>query len=152
MIEFKAIDYETIFPFWREKLWKERETEITSRSAMLGFPGQYDGNNFECQLWCYGCFIDDQLVGVNSVHECTDNTLRSRGLWVEEEYRGKGIGVLLLKEAIYIGREHEFLSVWSFPKKTAWSVYQAAGFKITSDWIVSDTSEANAFCSFDLYE
>ena len=95
----------------------------------------------------FGYIQDNKIVGVNSGHACEDN-YRSRGLWVEPGYRNQGIGTILLKATIDQGVSEGFDLIWSYPRNTSWPTYRSAGFKLTSKWQTSETSEANAFCSF----
>jgi GNAT superfamily N-acetyltransferase len=88
-------------------------------------------------------------VGVNSGHLCDDNSFRSRGLWVDENHRGYGYGKELLKAVINQAKLESADFIWSFPRKTSWPTYKSVGFKKTSDWVKSDTSEANVFCKLE---
>jgi GNAT superfamily N-acetyltransferase len=96
-----------------------------------------------------GVWLGDQLIGVNSGHLCSDDTWRSRGLWVEPEYRGQGWGSKLLIETVESAPDVCKLA-WSFPRRSSWSSYQRAGFRLISPWQASETSEANAYCVRDI--
>jgi len=143
------IDFETILPIWRNKLWPDRTSVIESHSAMMITPGIYDAGNFNLPIWYYGFYLDDMLVGVNSVHECTDGLIRSRGFWVDDNYRGRGIGTQLLASIVNDIKMHKFKGIWSYPRKQAWSVYERVGFRSISDWEESETG-TNMYCYMDL--
>jgi len=110
----------------------------------------YDISNMYEPPSFFGYFLYDKLVGVNSGHRCSDGSYRSRGLWVNQQYRNQGIGTKLLLVTIDQSKLEVSSFVWSFPRKTSWSTYKKAGFRLTSDWQPSETSEANAFCRKDL--
>lgn len=142
------IDFEIIFPVWKNKLWPERQSKIESTSAM-NYLGGYNIQNMDYKPTFYGYFIDTKLVGVNSGHLCRDNSYRSRGLFVDLDYRNQGIGKLLLLASINRGRIENAKFVWSYPKHTAYKTYLGAGFSVTSDWEKSELGQ-NAYCKLDL--
>jgi GNAT superfamily N-acetyltransferase len=89
----------------------------------------------------YGAVMGDRIVGVNSVHHI-DDTVRSRGLWVNPEYRNRGIGQNLLKHAITLAGDSV---IWSFPRSEALSVYQKAGFKVCSEELIDTVDNKKNF-------
>lgn len=141
-----VIDFPIIEQVWKEKLWPERISPTETHSAMIYMSNSYAMGNFDLPIRYFGCFEDDTLVGVNSGHMCTDNNVRSRGLWVESTYRGKGYGKLLLIATIDWAKHLRANGIWSFPRKTSWITYESAGFTLTSDWQTSETSNANGYC------
>lgn len=138
------INFETIYPIWKNKLWPDRISDITGTSAMK-YLGNYDNKNMEYSPTFLAYFLNNQIVGVNSGHQCMDNGYRSRGLYVFPEYRGQGIGIELLKATIKKGKELGCNYVWSYPKDSSWSTYHKAGFSLSSDWEKSETG-INAYC------
>lgn len=142
-IAIKPISWDQILHIWRTHLWPNRTSLIEHHSAML-YLGGHDMNNFNYRVDLIGYHIDDKLVGVNSSHRCSDGSYRSRGLWVDPEYRGRGIGQRLLRQSIEYKGNATF--VWSYPRQSSWNTYKAVGFQLTSDWQASETSEANAYC------
>lgn len=150
MIEL--IDFHQIEDIWKNFLWVGRQ-DVESHSAMK-LNGGYDMENMSKQLWCYGVWSESnaqpQLIGVNSVHLCGDNSMRSRGLWVNPYFRQLGWGAALLQYGIDIAKKENCPYIWSYPRKTSWSVYKSVGFSLSSDWVSSDTSPENAFCKLDL--
>lgn len=139
----QSITWDVIYPIWRNYLWPDRLSSIDTHSAML-YLGGHDMSNFIYNPYYIGYYVDDKLVGVNSAHKCIDGSFRSRGLWVHPNHRKKGIGQALLRQIIEFKGNSTF--VWSYPRQTSWSTYERVGFKRTSDWQVSETSEANAYC------
>lgn len=139
----RDISWGEIFDIWHNQLWPNRISPIETHSAML-YLGGYDKINFKFHSSFIGYFLDNKLIGVNSGHKCNDGSYRSRGLWVDPEHRGQGIGQMLLKQIIEFKGNATF--VWSYPRQSSWNTYKAVGFQLTSDWQASETSEANAYC------
>ena len=141
------LTFDKIKTIWETKLWAGRAL-IEPQSAMLYLEG-HSMDHFSLPVYYLGAIEDGKLVGVNSGHLCSDGSFRSRGLWVDPEYRGRGFGTALLKDTIARGEAMSAKYCWSFPRKTSWPSYERAGFYLTTEWKSSDTSEANAFCRYD---
>lgn len=141
----KLISWEEISEIWKKNLWPSRKSPIESTSAMCFLEG-FNMQNMKNTPTFFGFLINGKIVGVNSGHMCIDNNYRSRGLWVNSNYRNQGIGTQLLLSTIDQGKDEGAEYVWSFPRYSSWSTYQNAGFKISSSWIASETSESNAYC------
>lgn len=92
--------------------------------------------------------VDGQIVGVNSGHQISEHEFRSRGLFVSENWRRKGIGELLLRETIAMAREIKCRFCWSYPKSTALSVYLRAGYAVDPKKSVS--GDSNFYVSLNL--
>lgn len=146
----KPINFEIILPIWESKLWPTRISKIETHSAMLYQSNERDMVNFSLPVWYLGAYIDNSIVGVNSGHMCSDGMARSRGLWVDSNHRNKGIGQLLLSMTKDIAKQHDAKSIWSFPRFSSKNTYESVGFKITSEWMISETSDANAYCYTEL--
>jgi len=141
----KEIAFDEILPVWRDYLWPDRTSEITATSAMT-YLGGYDLVNMQSESTFFAYMIDNEIAGVNSGHLTMDNSYRSRGLFVFDTYRRKGIGTLLLKATIDQAKLEGAALCWSYPRKSSWKSYLNAGFELASDWGTSETSDANAYC------
>lgn len=146
-VYIRPITFEDIGPVWADRLWPGRK-QIEPASAML-FEGGHDMEHFELPVRYIGLFEDGKMVGVNSGHVCADNSFRSRGLWVDPTARGKGYGKQLLIHTLADGLELGCYFCWSLPRKTSWPTYESAGFRLTTHWAATETSEANAYCRLD---
>jgi GNAT superfamily N-acetyltransferase len=142
------IDFDTIYPIWKQFLWPERISKIESNSAM-NYLGGYALQNLDTKPTFFAYVIKDEIVGVNSGHLCLDKSYRSRGLYVSPNYRKQGIGTKLLLASIIQAEKENAKFVWSYPKLTAHKTYLSAGFTITSDWEQSELGQ-NAYCFYDL--
>lgn len=147
-MQIQHIPYSEIQKVWAEKLWPGRRL-IESHSAMT-IDQSYDMRNMDMELICYGILHEGNIIAVNSVHLCGDQSMRSRGLWVDFDFRARRLGLNLLEYGIKLAREKGCPFIWSYPRKTSWFVYQRAGFYLTTEWSKSDTSPENALCRLDL--
>jgi len=140
------ITWQKIYSIWINHLWTTRLSSVEPTSAMCFLNG-YDIVNMQSIPTFFGYVIDDFIAGVNSGHACPkQNNYRSRGLWVDPNYRGRGIGQQLLLTTIEQGHKEGYKNVWSYPRQTSWPTYSAVGFTLASDWQASETSESNAYC------
>ena len=141
--------FNEVLPIWKNHLWPNRQSSIDPNSAMC-FLGGYDLVNMDPIPTFFAFIVDGEIAGVNSGHMCNDEQYRSRGLYVFEKFRGKGIGTILLKATIEQARTENAILCWSYPKQTSWKSYLAAGFELASEWESSETSDSNAYCKIDL--
>jgi GNAT superfamily N-acetyltransferase len=140
------LNWEEIHSIWRNHLWSNRSSPIEPVSAMCFLNG-YDAANMVSTPTFFGYIINDNIVAVNSGHACPNqNNYRSRGLWVDPNYRRQGLAQLLLTATIEQGQQEGYTQIWSYPRQSSWPTYRAVGFKLASDWEISETSEANAYC------
>lgn len=164
-MNIQKITWEEILPIWQNKLWPSdiRKSPIEPTSAMCLFKvwkdnmlvDHYDLENMKFTPTFWGCFIDNKLVGVNSGHMCLKREYRSRGLWVDPEYRGMNIGTKLLVKTIAQAYHEDAVLCWSYPRFESWMSYHYAGFytrdyNFNFEWEVSETGK-NIKCliSFD---
>ncbi len=143
MIE--KISWEDIYPIWQNNLWPNRKSPIESNSAMC-YLGDVDIDNMRTTPTFFGYIDNNKIVGVNSGHKCSDNSYRSRGIFVFLEHRNKGISSKLLLATIEQARKENSEFIWSYPRKTSWYAYKKVGFQLSSEWVTSETSENNAYC------
>jgi GNAT superfamily N-acetyltransferase len=139
------ISFEQIIPFW-QRLWPWNAEKTFEPHSCMRYRGGYFGLDYIPDTTYFALLVDDKIVGVNSGHTTPDNLYRSRGLWIEKEYRGKGLGVPLLAAGVTKARQLKCDGIWSFPRDTSRKTYEAAGFIITSDWIISEYDIKNAYC------
>ena len=130
----KEISYEQISQAWN-KLWPGRDAKPTNpwdltddyniqeQGAVLGKPT------------FFGVYNGDELIGVNSGYKTSTSKYRSRGLWVDENYRRRSISTLLLNNTITQAR-HELLGrglpclIWTCPREESFRAYEKSGFNI----------------------
>lgn len=143
------ISFDTILPIWQDKLWPNRESAIEPMSAMTwpfeGAPDPIDMSIFDYKPTFWGVYIDDKLVGVNSGHRTHHTQYRSRGIWVDPDYRGRGIAQQLFTLTEHQALVEGSLLLWSIPRKTALSSYTKFGFETVGGYIETETADANIY-------
>lgn len=148
-MKIERLTFEQITSVWQNHLWPDRESPIESHSAMTwpfeGNPEQYDMNVFNYPATFWGVYIDNKLVGVNSGHKTTDTQYRSRGIWVDPEYRKQGVAQNLFNMTEHRAILEKCNMIWSIPRKTALPAYTKFGFETVGDYIVTETSDANIY-------
>ena len=148
-MKIERLTFEQITSVWQNHLWPDRESPIESHSAMTwpfeGNPEQYDMNVFNYPATFWGVYIDNKLVGVNSGHKTTDTQYRSRGIWVDPEYRKQGVAQNLFNMTEHRAILEKCNMIWSLPRKTALAAYTKFGFETVGDFIKTETSDANIY-------
>jgi len=136
-MKIRILSWEEIYPIWHQRLWPGRQSAIEPTSA-IKYLGGHDMDNMTFAPVLYGLEEDDEIIGVNSVVECSDHSYRSRGLWLAPDYRGRGLAKILLEYGIGIAKENKTDFIWSMPRHSAIGAYQSAGFEQTSEWFDKD--------------
>jgi GNAT superfamily N-acetyltransferase len=148
-MKYEKITFEQILPVWQTHLWPDRTSTIETHSAMTwpySWPDkEIDMNIFQYTASFWAVFDGERIVGVNSGHRSSEVEYRSRGIWVDPDYRGQGIATMLFNllknQAVTEGCE----MIWSIPRKTALSAYTKAGFMTVGDFLETETSDANIY-------
>ena len=153
-MRIERLDFKTIEDVWKTKLWTNRTSPIETHSAMTwpfeGNPEPIDMNIFNYPATFLGAFIDNKLIGVNSGHRTTNEQYRSRGIWVDPDYRKKGVAQMLFLMTAHQAKVEGCEMLWSIPRKTALPAYTKYGFQTVGDYIVTETSEANIYVKLSL--
>ena len=148
-MRLERLDFNTIKTIWENNLWPNRSSAIETHSVMTwpyeGNPEQYDMDIFNYPATFWGAYLDNKLVGVNSGHKTTDKQYRSRGIWVNPEYRKRGVAQMLFLMTAHQAKVERCEMLWSIPRKTALTAYTKFGFETVGDFIVTETSEANIY-------
>ena len=129
----KQITFEEILPIWHNQLWPNRVSKIETHSAMTwpmtNINQPYDIKAFGYPAYFFGIFHNEKLIAVNSGHLTSSTEFRSRGLWVDPDYRKQGLAQLLLKAAVDTAIQSKADIVWSIPKLAVIDTYTKVGFK-----------------------
>jgi GNAT superfamily N-acetyltransferase len=148
-VSIKRISFEQIFPVWRNQLWPERQSAIETHSVMTwpfqDNPAPIDMHIFQYPPTFWGAFCDGVLVGVNSGHRTSNTQYRSRGLWVDPAYRGRGLAQRLLTMTEYQAMHEGTRMIWSIPRQTALPSYLSVGYLAVGEFFGTETSEANIY-------
>lgn len=136
----QRLTYEEVFQLW-EKLWPD--TKVRPSSSMK-YLGGYDSSYYDSKIFFYGWREDDKIVGVNSCFQ-TGDSFRSRGLYVDEKYRGKDVSQHLLLAVSLTAKINESSFIWSLPRKSVLPVYEKSGFIKTSDFFKNTDYGPNCY-------
>ncbi len=139
-------NFQSILPLWQKELWPGRD-DIEGYSWMKFGGGHYENfYNPEKKFWL--ALDKDKKVGVISAHSLPDQeSIRIRGLWVHKDYRRKNIGSLLISQAIDWALDRGVDSIWTYPRKEAWSVYEKHGFVSDTFWIEDEKGLEHCYAS-----
>ena len=153
-MKIERLNFKTVESIWSTKLWPNRTSAIETHSAMTwpfeGNPESIDMNIFNYPATFWGAYLDDKLVGVNSGHKTTDEQYRSRGIWVDPEYRKRGVAQMLFLLTAHQAKIEGCELLWSIPRKTALPAYTKFGFETVGDYIITETSDANIYVKLAL--
>ena len=92
-----------------------------------------------------GAFVEDVLVGVcTAIQEAPgdENDIgawRMRGVAIDTQQRGHGIGRVLMETCIAHAKTHGARCVWANGRTSALPVYAALGFTVQGDEYITDT-------------
>lgn len=153
-MKIERLNFKTVESIWSTKLWPNRTSAIETHSAMTwpfeGNPESIDMNIFNYPATFWGAYLDNKLVGVNSGHKTTDEQYRSRGIWVDPEYRKRGVAQMLFLLTAHQAKIEGCELLWSIPRKTALPAYTKFGFETVGDYIITETSDANIYVKLAL--
>ena len=142
----KEISFDEIYPVWDKRLWPGRKSKIEPMSSLVGNSRLFlswgnseikkDSSIFDKYEPKFFAFvIDDEVVGVNSGFRTEVSVYRSRGLWVDPNHRGLGLGQQLLTQATKLAKEEICKVIWSMPRKSAMETYESVGFNKIGEWL-----------------
>lgn len=129
----RETDFDTVLPFWRDRLWPGRETPINSMSSMA-YLGGYDMDIYKYKPVFFEVRRGNGIVGVISGFETAPGWFRSRGVWVDPLVTGQGCGRALMEAVEGAALDRQCANLWTIPRRSAMPYYESMGFKRTSDW------------------
>jgi ribosomal protein S18 acetylase RimI-like enzyme len=137
-MDIREITFEEILPYWKI-LWETYVNEGCKISRV---------NLWSQKNYCYksldylsndgilkvlkpiyiACFINNEIVGVESGYKTNIDYYRIRGLWVDEDYRRKGIATELVK---WFEKKSKERYIWTIPRENSLGFYLKNGFIVT---------------------
>lgn len=145
--------FRDVVPLW-EKLWpNEDKRHLKIMSSMQWITQDSDYNMEVYEIYdptFFGIRVDGVLVGINSGHRSSEKHYRSRGLYVEPEYRKQGFASLLLQATIEQAKKEKCEMVWSVPRRSAETVYLKEGFIQRTPWLDEYYSGENCYVNLKI--
>jgi GNAT superfamily N-acetyltransferase len=131
-VDIRRLDFEAIFPIWRDHLWPNRKSKISPINCMK-FKGGIDPTIRKMSTpTFFGAFKGDDLIGVNSCFFSSPTSFRSRGLYVFPAWRNQGVARTLLRAACEEAKKNGAVFIWSAPRESSLAPYLGEGFQIES--------------------
>ena len=96
-------------------------------------PPGYDPDELDKISQHYIAVVDDTIVAMTRLREDPKGIAKIENMVVKKEYRGKGIGLGLTKYIIKKAKQKGYKKIWMQAQEQAKSVFEKAGFKVTSD-------------------
>lgn len=137
-MEIQNLTWEQVKPIWDTELWPGRDSEPVTSMKYLG--GYDMGLKLATPLFV-GIVAGAHIIAVNSFVSTREFEWRSRGLWVDPNFRGQGHAKRLLEHMLMCAELRNASMVWTMPRREALPVYQSAGFIRTSGWIQQEWGE-----------
>jgi len=120
--------FDATLPFWKI-LWPGRISPINSMSSMMLSSG-YDMEIYRKYIPSFFCIkFNNTIVGVISGHRTQESEYRTRGLWIDESFRGRGLSKMLLNQIKIQATNEKCKILWTIPRKTSLYSYEKFGFK-----------------------
>jgi len=134
-MELKNLTWEQVKPIWDTKLWPGRDSEPVTSMKYLG---GYDMSLKEREPFFIGVVTGEYILAVNSYVRTGETEWRSRGLWVDQNFRRQGHAKMMLASMAGHIQNMQGTMIWTMPRTEALEAYQSVGFVRTSNWIEQD--------------
>lgn len=118
-----------IIPISPEQTYPLRRAVL--RKNMPNEPHEFKGD-FDDSAFHLGYFSNHEIVGVVTVL-IVDNAAQIRGMAVDENFQGKGIGAQLVREAEILIEQKQVSRIWMNARATAVSFYEKLGYSILGE-------------------
>lgn len=144
-MKIKQITFEEILPYWNKHLWANwdniSKVNVWTQKNYCYKTVKYFNDEQLVKILkpvYVACFIDGDIVGVESGYKTNIDYYRIRGLWVDEAHRKKGIATELVRYFECLSNEKY---IWSIPRETALAFYLRYGFKVSGEPEKSTTKQ-----------
>lgn len=142
----KQITFDEIKPYWK-KLWPHVDINNLKPVQMLELPF-VDSIFLKLEKQCPGAipvtfigyFIGEKIIGVQSGYKTSSEYFRIRGMWVDEEYRNKGIASSIVSAIEDIALSKNCKIVWTVPRKQAIGFWKKLGYEQITDFIMENNN------------
>ena len=121
-------NFATVFPIWRNYLWPNRTEPIEETSALL-FKEGIDMHYRSSEVFFVKIEQNNKIIGVCSGQKTGEREFRSRGLWVAQTFRRKGLGLKLFFAVEETAKKRDCLHLWTLARYTSKPFYISMGMK-----------------------
>ena len=121
-------DFPTALSVWKSRLWPKRVEPIEATSALL-FKKGVDLNYQSAEVFFIKAEVDQQIVGVCSGQRTGPKEFRSRGLFVAESFRKRGIGSALFRLVEKEAKQRNGSHLWTLARYSSKKFYLAMQMK-----------------------
>lgn len=146
----KQTTFEEVRSVWESELWVGRKSPIESNSAMRWLGGiDMELMKSPASFWAARASGTAPIVGVLSGHYGglidSVRSYRTRGLWVDCDFRSQGIARMLMQAAVEQAKQERCERLWTFPRQSSMPAYEHLGFQRVGDWIGVNDPGAGEF-------
>lgn len=132
-LKIEQVSFDIVLPIWYNKLWINRKSDIKSMSS-IQYLGGIDMDIYQYKPSFWAIYDGSEVIGVNSGFKTKNDYYRSRGIWINPDYRGKNLSNLLFVELEKQAILENCNNLWSMPRKGSHYAYLKFGFKQTSEF------------------
>ena len=129
VLEIRKIPFDECKNKWASTLWKGRQNIKPTNSITFELSRDSSLETVAVASF-WGIFFEGELVGVNSGFGTSRELFRSRGLWVDEPFRGQNLSGKLFSAISEFALASGYQKIWSLPRKSALKSYTKNGFVI----------------------
>ena len=131
-VQYRYLTWEEAREIWVTKLWPGRDDvePITS----MKYLGGYDLSLKNEAVHFLGATYNDIPVGVNSYTRTGKSQWRSRGLWVDKEWRRLGVASGIMRGMFADILNRGGTTVWTLPRQDSYGFYAQMGFIQTTPY------------------
>lgn len=155
-LEVELCDFNTAKKVWLSDLWKDRDPDdikpVSTMTLDSDYNITYDMEIQHTETYCFVVKHNNNIIGINSGHKCSDKLFRSRGLWTHPDWRKIGIGKLVLEATVRKAKLLGCKRIWSFPRKSSIYAYNSVGFQQKTKWTNDGLFGPNCIVEINLNE
>ena len=123
-------NFATVLTIWKNYLWPERIEPIEKTSALL-FRSGIDLKYKSSETVFFKIEVNKKIIGVCSGQQTGDTKdFRSRGLWVSENFRRKGVATKLFSCVEEEAKKRGCSRLWTLARHSSKKFYDSMGMKV----------------------
>ena len=126
--EILKSNFSEVYTIWRNNLWPKRVEPIEETSALL-FRKGIDMGYRSSEVFFVKIESNDRIIGVCSGQRTGVQEFRSRGLWVLEAFRKKGLGSKLFYGVEKESKKRGGVHLWTLAREESKGFYESMGMR-----------------------